>query len=112
MLLKSKQFRLSVHGSRPPVPSQGLIGRTLTGVVGVAALAGAFVVSAFLFAVAAAGMLLLGGYLWWTTRELRRRLRAMTQEERVIEGEVMRDDTSRYSALRGTQSKIQRIEGN
>ena len=94
MLIKSKQFRLSIGRPTPGVPAQGLMGRILTGVVGAAVLVGAVVASVFVFAVAAGGMLLLGGYLWWTTRALRRQLRAMTQKGQVIEGEVIRDSTS------------------
>jgi hypothetical protein len=93
MLIKSRQFRLSIGGPSPGAPAQGLMGRILTGVIGAAVLVGAFVASVFVFAVAAGGMLLLGGYLWWTTRALRRQLRAVTQKGQVIEGEVIHHST-------------------
>jgi len=84
----SKTKRLSVNGSYPP-PAQGLMGRIVTSAAAVVLLVGAFVVSVFVFAIVATAVLLVGGYLWWKTRELRRQLRA--QKGRVIEGEVVRD---------------------
>ena len=92
MLSKTKRFRLNVNGSYPPVPAQGLMGRIVTSAAAVVLLVGAFVVSVFVFAIVATAVLLVGSYLWWKTRELRRQLRA--QKERVIEGEVVRDRSS------------------
>jgi hypothetical protein len=92
MQSKTKRFRLSVNGSYPPVPAQGLMGTIVTSAVAVVLLVGAFVVSVFVFAIVATAALLVGGYLWWKTRELRRQLRA--QKGRVIEGEVVRDSSS------------------
>jgi len=65
------------------------MGRIVTSALAVVLLVGAFVVSVFVFAIVATAVLLVGGYLWWKTRELRRQLRA--QKGRVIEGEVVRD---------------------
>ena len=82
MQTETKRFRLSINGSYPPVPAQGLMGRIVTSAAAVVLLVGAFVVSVFVFAIAATAVLLVGGYLWWKTRELRRRLRA--QKGRVM----------------------------
>jgi len=68
------------------------MGRIVTSAAAVVLLVGAFVVSVFVFAIVATAVLLVGGYLWWKTRELRRQLRA--QKGRVIEGEVVRDRSS------------------
>jgi len=68
------------------------MGRIVTSALAVVLLVGAFVVSVFVFAIVATAVLLVGGYLWWKTRELRRQLRA--QKGRVIEGEVVRDRSS------------------
>jgi len=92
MLSKTKLFRPYVNGSYPPVPAQGLMGRIVTSALAVVLLVGAFVVSVFVFAIVATAVLLVGGYLWWKTRELRRQRRA--QKGRVIEGEVVRDRSS------------------
>jgi hypothetical protein len=94
MQIKSKHFRLSVNASPARVPAQSVMGRILTAVAGVVVLATAFVVSVFVFAFVASVVLLVGGYLWWKTRELRRQLQARMQEGQVIEGEVIRDSTS------------------
>ena len=40
MLSKTKRFRLSVNGSYPPVPAQGLIGRIVTRAAAVVLLVG------------------------------------------------------------------------
>ena len=80
MLSKTTRFRLSVNGSYPPVPAQGLMGRIVTSAAAVVLLVGAFVVSVFAFAVVATAALPVGGYLWWKTRELRRQLRERMQQ--------------------------------
>jgi predicted membrane protein len=60
-------------------------------------LAGAFLVSLVFVAIGLAVVLVVGGYLWWKTRELRRQLRAQMQGRsqpagRVIEGEVISNE--------------------
>jgi len=95
MLIKTRQFRLSVGGSHPRVPAQTLLGRILTGALGVVVLVAAFMVSVVVLAVAATVLLLVVGYLWWKTRALRRRLREQMGKGQVIDGEAVRDGTSR-----------------
>lgn len=61
---------------------------------GAVMLAGAFLVSLIFVAIGLAVVLIVGGYLWWKTRELRAQLRARMQEQsqpagRVFEGEVI-----------------------
>jgi hypothetical protein len=47
--------------------------------------------SLLIFAAVAAIALLVGGFLWWKTRALRRQMRERPPGGRVIDGEVMRD---------------------
>ncbi|MBL8526195.1 MAG: hypothetical protein JNL68_00775 [Burkholderiales bacterium] len=72
----------------------GLLGRLVAFAVGAALLIAAFMVSVVVFAIALAGALVIGGYLWWKTRELRRQMRERPPGGHVIEGEVIRDDAS------------------
>ncbi len=72
----------------------GLLGRLVAFAVGAALLIAAFMVSVVVFAIALAGALVIGGYLWWKTRELRRQMRERPPGGHVIEGEVIRDDES------------------
>ena len=72
----------------------GLLGRLIAFAVGAALLIVAFMVSMVVFAIALAGALVIGGYLWWKTRELRRRMRERPPGGHVIEGEAIRDDES------------------
>ncbi len=53
-------------------------------------LAVAFMLSVLVFAVVVTGGLLVWGYLWWKTRNLRKGMRERPPEGRVIEGEVIR----------------------
>ena len=82
--------RRRLAGSAVRVP--GVLGRLLAFAVGAVLLIAAFMVSLVVFAIAVAAAVLVGGYLWWKTRELRRRMRERPPGGRVIEGEVMRDD--------------------
>jgi uncharacterized iron-regulated membrane protein len=59
---------------------------------GAVLLIAAFRVSVVVFAIALAGAIVIGGYLWWKTRELRRRMRERPPGGHVVEGEVIRDD--------------------
>jgi hypothetical protein len=70
--------------------------RALVVLGGAVTLAGAFVLSLVFLAIGLAVVLIVGGYLWWKTRELRRQMRAQMQEQShpwsdgdVIEGEVI-----------------------
>lgn len=69
---------------------------------GVLTLASAFVFSVVFLAIGLVVVLVVGGYLWWQTRELRRQIRARMQEQsqprsdgNVIEGEVISRDPPR-----------------
>jgi len=92
----------------------GLLAKLLSLVVGAALLVLLFTLSVLLFVALVGGGLMVWGYVWWKTRELRRQMREQMQmheemgehmgesmgepmdEQRqggiVIEGEVIRDD--------------------
>lgn len=84
--------------ARPP---QSLAGRIVAFILTGALLVLAFMFSLVALAVAAVGGLLLGGWLWWKTRAVRKQMAAaqatagFTRTEAfrgtIIEGEVIRD---------------------
>jgi len=96
-------------GTRQP----SLIGRILGTIAGLLLLAGAFVFSVFLFAALAIVGVVLWGFLWWKTREVRKQMRAQMEQMRrqgadpgaapppgngaVIEGEFVREDEDERS---------------
>lgn len=67
---------------------------------GAVMLASAFVLSVVFLAIGVAVVVIVGGYLWWQTREVRKQLRARMRERsyssgNVIEGEVVSRDQTR-----------------
>ena len=91
MLTNGRQFRLGGNNPRFRAPASGFLGRILATVASFAVLVAAFMLSLLIFATIAAIALVVGGYLWWRTRELRRRMRKQPPGGRVIDGEVIRD---------------------
>lgn len=91
MLTNDEQFRPGGNGARLRAPTPGLLGRILTTVTSIAALVVVLMFSLAIFATMAAIALLLGGYLWWKTRALRRQMRERPRDGRIIEGEVVRE---------------------
>jgi hypothetical protein len=94
--------QLTHRGGRSGAQGPGLLTKVLAVVVGAAVLVGAIAVSLVVFAIALAGVLVFGGYVWWKTRHLRRQMREMrdvpdardarerTPGGTIIEGEVLR----------------------
>lgn len=83
-------------GGPSPARRPGLLRKLAATVVGAVVLAGAFMISVAVLAVLAVAGVIGGAWLWWRTRELRKRVRehVSAQEQaqgRVIEGEVIRD---------------------
>lgn len=80
-------------------PRNGLIGRILASIAGAAVLVLSLLFSVVVFSVLLVVGLVVVGYLWWRTRELRRRMREVAEQQaavrptggRVIDGEVIRD---------------------
>ena len=89
MRVQDERLRLPDNSGRVGDRLTNALGRTLAVVVGAALLVVAFMFSLIVFALlAAAGMLVLG-YLWWKTRDLRRHLRERPPGGHVIEGETI-----------------------
>jgi hypothetical protein len=88
------EYRNGRAGGRRP----GLLTKILAVAGSVVVLAGAIAVSIVVFAVALAGVVLFGLYVWWKTRDLRKQMRAQhygsgsVVDDNVIEGEVIRKD--------------------
>lgn len=75
----------------------GLLTRILAVAGGAIVLAGAVAISLVVFAIALAGIVIFGLYVWWKTRHLRKQLREQhangpVVDDDVIEGEVIRKD--------------------
>lgn len=90
-----EQMKFSQRYARFNRQPQGLFGKILTLVVGGAFLVLAFMFSLVVLAVVAVGGLLLGGWLWWKTRAVRKVMREQRRqpasEGYIIEGEVIRE---------------------
>lgn len=103
MRTEQSQFK-ALHGGERHGPS--LLSRILGVTASVILLAGAFVFSLFLFVAVAAVGVVVGGYVWWKTRELRKQMRAQMERMQeqmnqqmapasgveVIEGEYVREE--------------------
>jgi len=80
-------------GNRAQAP--GLLGRILMYVAGAATLIVAFMFSVLFFAIVVAIGLVVWGYLWWKTRDLRKQMREHMATQGpmgdVIEGEIVGD---------------------
>ena len=93
MLTNDEQSRLPGNGPHRRAQGPGLPSRILTSMAGSVVMVGAFAVSLVVFATVAAATLAVGSYLWWKTRTLRRRMREQPPRGRIIEGEVIRDES-------------------
>lgn len=91
MRTDEEQPRLIGTDARLSLNASGLLGKVLTFAAGAVLLLVAFMFSLLVFAVVVTGALLVWGYLWWKTRELRRQMRERPPGGRVIEGETIRD---------------------
>ena len=67
---------MNINFKLPPQSGQGPVARVVALLGAALALVLAFTFSLVFFAVVALGALLVWGYVWWKTRELRRQLRA------------------------------------
>ncbi len=91
--MQTEEERSTLTGSdaRFSTNVSGLPGKVLTFASAAVLLVVAFMFSLLVFAILATGGLLVWGYLWWKTRELRRQMRERPPGGRVIEGEATRD---------------------
>ena len=75
------------ENAKPP----GLLAKVLGVFVGAVALVLAFMFSVVALAVVSVIVLIIIGYLWWKTRDLRRQLRERPPGGRVIDGDAIHD---------------------
>lgn len=85
--------RLGGQSSRTGMRLPVFITRALAFVATLVVIGVAFMASVLVFAVAVVAGLIGWGYLWWKTRDLRKRMREQSSPHRgdVIEGEVVRE---------------------
>jgi|SRR5688572_23983194 hypothetical protein len=98
MRFEDERLRLPGNAGRVGNRLTDALAKTLAVAVGATLLVVAFMFSLIVFALLAAAGLLVLGYLWWRTRDLRRHLRERPPGGHVIEGEMIREDSSRRGA--------------
>lgn len=83
--------RIGYDGGRPGWSLQGFLRKAMAVVAAAVLLAGAVAVSIVVFVFVLAAMMVVGAYLWWKTRDVRKQMRAssMPDQGNVIEGEVV-----------------------
>ena len=86
-----RRVRIIVRDSQGEIQPPGLLGKVAAAVLGTIALVVAFMFSVVALAVVSVIVLIAIGYVWWKTRDLRRRLRENPPGGRVIDGDVIRD---------------------
>ena len=86
-----RQLRFIVDGTPRDVSPPSLLGRVAAAMLGAVALVVAFMISVVALAIVSVVILIGVGYVWWKTRDLRRRLRENPPGGRVIDGDVIRD---------------------
>jgi len=94
-MFTNDELRLTGNGPHLQRRTPGLLSRLLTAGVGIVLVAGTLALSLFVITAGILAAAVAGSYLWWKTRELRRRMREQPQGGRIIEGEAIRDDPPR-----------------
>jgi hypothetical protein len=94
--MRTEQERLRLGGAEiPGVREPGPFATLVAVGVGAVILAGAFMLSLVLFAGLLAVGAIVGAYLWWKTRDLRKEMRDMQASQGIIvEGEAIREEDS------------------
>lgn len=77
---------------RPGMEQPGLLTRIGAAIIGAVALVVAFMFSVVALAIVSVIIVIAVAYLWWKTRDLRRRMRENPPGGRVIDGDSIRDD--------------------
>jgi Flp pilus assembly protein TadB len=93
MIANNQRFRLGSNGPGTRVPVSGILGKLLTALASAVVLIVAFMISLVIFAAVASAVMITGAYLWWKTRALRKQMREHAPGGRVIDGEVIRDES-------------------
>ena len=94
--MQTNEERSTITGSdaRLSASAPSLPVTMLTFVSAAVLLVVAFMFSLLVFAILATVGVLVWGYLWWKTRELRKQMRELPPGGRVIEGEAICEDES------------------
>ncbi len=86
-----RRIRITLGDARYDGPPPGLSAKVLTFAVSVVVLVVAFMFSVVALAIVSVVVLIVVAYVWWKTRDLRRRLRENPPGGRVIDGDTIRD---------------------
>ncbi len=86
-----RRIRITFGDARYDGQPPGLFAKVLTFAVSVVVLVVAFMFSVVALAIVSVVVLMAVAYLWWKTRDLRRRLRENPPGGRVIDGDTIRD---------------------
>lgn len=86
-----RRVRIIIRNGDGEIQEPGLFGKIAAAVVGAIALVLAFMFSVVALAVVSVVVLIVIGYLWWKTRDLRRRMRERPPGGRVIDGDAIHD---------------------
>ena len=87
-----RRIRVVINNSQgEPAQPPGLLGKVAGVIVGAIVLVIAFMFSVVALAVVSVIVLIIIGYLWWKTRDLRRQMREHPPGGRVIDGDTIRD---------------------
>ena len=90
--LYGRNLRIIVDRTQGEVTPPSLLGRVATILAGAVALVVAFMFSVVALAIVSVVVVIGIGYVWWKTRDLRRRLRENPPGGRVIDGDAVRDE--------------------
>ena len=91
MQRQQRTIRFVVGDGRYEVRRMGVLGRILTFALSAVLLVVAFMFSVVALAVVSVVVMVVIAYLWWKTRELRRRMRENPPGGRVIDGDASKD---------------------
>ncbi len=105
MTLDRETARIGYNGNRLGWRVQGVVGKLLALATGAVLLVGAVAISIAVFAAAAAGLLVVGLYVWWKTRDLRKQMRAASSNHAVsnpavIDGEIIEGEVVERTIIR------------
>ncbi|MBI1397550.1 MAG: hypothetical protein GC151_16375 [Betaproteobacteria bacterium] len=111
--------RKAIGGNPRSTPGPSILGTVVAAVGATALVVAGFVFSLVFLAVALTLGVVVGGYVWWRTRDLRKQVRAQMEEfqraqqsgqwsemrtgrrdETVIEGEFVRESTEKWERRR------------
>lgn len=92
----------SSHSTLPRSSGQNWLSRLLAFILSAGLLVLGFMFSLVALAVVAVAGVILGGWLWWKTRQLRKQMRQQMAEAQgsIIEGEVIQDDQDLTTSYR------------